>query len=78
MDENMSTLDDFYGDSKTATKECSYCGKGEEVEALVVSVSDAYGPTHWHHAACKAESDAKRKPATLRPTWDESVDEAQD
>jgi hypothetical protein len=53
----MSTLSDFFGDSETAEKECLYCG-GNDGE-LVVAVEDANGPTHWQHAECKAEADAK-------------------
>jgi len=45
-----NTLDDFFGDgSEESVPECSFCGKTEG--ELEVSVQDAYGPTHWHHAA---------------------------
>lgn len=70
----MTTLDDFYGDgSADNTPECSYCG-GQDGK-LVVSISDHYGPTRWHHEECKAQDDA-RTGMTLKPTWDEAVDEA--
>lgn len=68
----MTTLDDFYGDgSEDNTPECSFCG-GQDGK-LIVSVSDAYGPTHWHHEACKAQDDAK-KGTPITPTWDEAMD----
>jgi hypothetical protein len=72
----MSTLDDFFGSSDEATPECSFCGGAEDKELgeLIVSVSDAYGPTHWYHATCKAADDAK-KGISLTPTWDEAMDE---
>ena len=46
----MSTLDDFFGDGKTAKPECSFCGK--QTGELIVTISDAYGPTHWMHKDC--------------------------
>ena len=46
----MSTLDDFFGDSKNAKPECSYCGL--QTGELIVTISDANGPTHWMHPAC--------------------------
>lgn len=68
----MTTLDEFFGDgSEESIPECSFCG-GIEGE-LVVSIKDAYGPTHWHHAACKGADDAK-KGIPLTPTWDEAMD----
>ena len=67
----MTTLDDFFGRSDEATKECSFCG-GTEGE-LIASVSDACGPTHWHHASCKEGDDKKGIP--LVPTWDEAIDQ---
>jgi hypothetical protein len=55
----MTTLDDFFGDgSADNTPECSFCG-GQDGE-LIVSVSDHYGPTHWHHEVCKAQDDASK------------------
>lgn len=70
----MTTLEDFYGDdSAHNTPECSFCGgKGE----LIVSVSDVYGPTHWHHEKCKIQDDAA-KGTPITPTWDEAMDAAQ-
>ena len=67
-----NTLDDFFGDgSEESVPECSFCGdKGGE---LIVGVRDAYGPTHWHHAACQAQDDAT-KGKTLIPTWDEATE----
>lgn len=50
--------------------ECSFCGKGWIKGELTVSVQDANGPTHWHHAACKAQDDAGKG----TPTWDEAMD----
>lgn len=70
----MKTLDDFFGSSDEAIEECSFCGETEG--ELIVSVRDACGPTHWHHADCKAENDAA-KGTPITPTWDEAVDEAQ-
>ncbi len=76
----MATLDDFYGDgSADNTPECSFCGSQDG--KLIVGVSDAYGPTHWHHAACKAQSDAGAEAlaaTTIAPTWDEAMDAAQE
>lgn len=55
----MSTLDDFFGDGRTAKKECLHCGKtGGE---LIVAISDAYGPTHWIHPACRVEMERIRE-----------------
>jgi hypothetical protein len=69
----MSVLDDFFGDgSADNTPECSFCGKGEEVAPLVVSIQDAYGPTHWHHTACKEDNATKGTP--IIPTWDEAME----
>jgi hypothetical protein len=59
----MSTIDDFFGDSKTAKKECLYCGKSDGI--LLVAVEDANGPTHWEHGACKKEAEAKREKERL-------------
>jgi len=68
----MSTLDDFFGDgSADNTPECSFCG-GIDGE-LVVSVQDAYGPTHWHHKACE-EADTAKKGTSITSTWDEAID----
>ena len=47
----MSILDDFFGDSKTAVKECLYCGGTDG--NLVVATSDNNGPTLWRHEACR-------------------------
>lgn len=47
-----SILDDFFGDSESAVKECLYCGGTDGV--LIVAIEDNYGPTHWHHAECHA------------------------
>lgn len=55
----MSTLDDFFGDSKTAKKECLYCGKSDGV--LLVAIEDANGTTHWKHESCEKEAEAKRE-----------------
>jgi hypothetical protein len=56
----MSTLDDFFGDGRTKKEpECSYCG-GKDGE-LKVSISDAYGPTHWSHPVCKEKMEAERE-----------------
>ena len=67
----MATLDDFFGDgSAELVPECSFCGETEG--ELIVSVSDAYGPTHWHHADCKAEA-AAEKVTRITPTWDEAM-----
>jgi hypothetical protein len=68
----MTTLNDFFGSSNEATPECSFCG-GTEGE-LIVSVSDAYGPTHWHHQACKDDDDDS-KGSQVMPTWDEAMDD---
>ena len=66
-----NTLDDFFGDGlEESAPECSFCG-GKDDE-LIVSIQDAYGPTHWHHAACQAQDDAT-KGKTLIPTWDEAT-----
>lgn len=44
----MSTLDDFFRDGSADNGPvCSFCGSIEG--ELVVGVSDAYSPTHWHH-----------------------------
>ncbi|KKN15652.1 hypothetical protein LCGC14_0983880 [marine sediment metagenome] len=67
-----STLDDFFGDgSEESVPECSFCGEAEG--ELIVGVQDAYGPTHWHHATCKAKDDAT-KGTPLTPTWDEAME----
>lgn len=75
----VTTLDDFYGDgSADNTPECSFCGNRSG--KLIVSISDHYGPTHWHHAACKARSDARGQAlaaTTIAPTWDEAMDGSQ-
>lgn len=55
----MSTLDDFFGDSKTAVKECLHCGGTHG--HLIVAVSDAYGPTHWKHQECADKAEAARQ-----------------
>lgn len=66
-----NTLDDFFGDGSVDNiPECSFCGKAEG--ELIVSIQDAYGPTHWHHAACKIADDAK-KGTSITPTWDEAM-----
>ncbi len=68
----MSTLDDFFGDGSDGEviPECSFCG---EIEGeLIASIQDAYGPTHWHHKACK-EYDATTKGTPITPTWDEAM-----
>lgn len=71
----MTTLDDFFGDgSAENTPECCFCG-GTEGD-LIVSVEDAYGPTHWHHVACLAADEAK-KGTPITPTWDEAMDAAE-
>jgi hypothetical protein len=70
-----TTLDDFFGDSsENNVPKCSFCS-GIDGD-LIVSVKDAYGPTHWHHAACK-EADGAKKGIIQRPTWDETMDEDQ-
>lgn len=75
VDEITSTLNDFFGDgSADNIPECLFCG-GTEGE-LVVSISDHYGPTHWHHVACEEAANAK-KGTPVTPTWDEAMDEAQ-
>lgn len=56
-----TTLDDFFGDGRVAVPECLYCGAGEEEEELIVSISDVYGPTHWHHASCYQEAQKKHQ-----------------
>jgi hypothetical protein len=69
----MTVLDDFFGDGAADnTPECSFCG-GIDGE-LIVSISDAYGPTHWHHQTCKADADIK-KGTPIPPTWEETMDE---
>lgn len=68
----MTTLDDFYGDgSASNTPECSFCGSQDG--KLIVAIRDHYGPTHWHHVACKAKDDAN-KGTPITPTWDEAMD----
>lgn len=67
----MTTLDDFFGSSDDAVEECLFCGG--QAGKLIVAISDAYGPTHWHHKACKAADDAK-KGTPITPTWDEAID----
>jgi hypothetical protein len=54
-----STLDDFFGNSGTAKKECLYCGGADG--DLVVAVRDASGPTHWHHKDCHSNALAKQQ-----------------
>ena len=49
----MSVLDDFFGDSETAVKECLHCGKDDG--ELLVAIEDANGPTHWIHPECRKE-----------------------
>ncbi len=71
----MTTLDYFFGSSDEAVEECSFCG--DQNGKLIVSVSDIYGPTHWHHKACKAADDAK-KGTVIIPTWDEAMDATQE
>lgn len=67
-----NTLDDFFGDGGADNiPECSFCGDKEG--ELIVSVQDAYGPTHWHHAACEA-ADSAKKGTPITPTWDEAID----
>ena len=51
----MSVLDDFFGDSETAVKECLYCGGTDN---LVVAINDANGPTHWCHEECRQQAEA--------------------
>jgi hypothetical protein len=67
------TLSDFFGSSDDPIVECSFCGQGEEAGPLVVGIRDAYGPTHWHHVACKEAADAT-KGTPITPTWDEAMD----
>ncbi len=68
----MSTLDDFFGDgSEDSTPECSFCGQQDG--ELIVSIQDASGPTHWHHADCRVADDT-RKGTLIVPTWDEAID----
>jgi hypothetical protein len=55
----MTTLDDFFGDSKAAVQECLYCG-GTDGE-LEVAISDNYGPTHWRHFECHAQALAEEQ-----------------
>ncbi len=69
-----TTINDFFGDgSADNVPECSFCGETDG--ELVVSVSDHYGPTHWHHETCRAEDNA-RKGTPITPTWDEAMDGA--
>jgi hypothetical protein len=70
----MFELNDFFGSSDEAVKECCFCGSTDG--ELIVGVEDASGPTHWYHEACQIEDDAK-KGIPLRPTWDEAMDEAE-
>ena len=54
----MSILDDFFGNSEAAVKECLYCGGTEG--SLIVAINDANGPTHWCHEECRQQAEANR------------------
>ena len=60
-DTMSSMLNDFFGDSETAVKECLYCG-GTDGE-LVVADSDFNGPTLWRHEACRQKYNSQPKKA---------------
>jgi hypothetical protein len=50
-------LDDFFGDSN-AQPECLFCGKRNG--NLLPEISDNNGITHWAHADCKADYQARK------------------
>ena len=62
----MGILDEFFGDGRSAPKECLYCGRSDG--DLRPVVWDHFGPTHWAHPECRARAD-ERHQEEVRRRW---------